>query len=366
MGPTEPRVTIEDVAARAGVSATAVSFVLNERSGVGTVARSRIRKAMAELKWSPSARARALASRKAFAIGLVLSRPAILLSSDLFFARFIAGVESVLSQRGYSLMLRVVGEDAQAEVEGYQWLAAQGRVDGFLLLDLRVEDPRFALLERLAVPALAVGLPAGRCPYPWLAIDDRPPMRRLVEHLVGLGHRHIAHVTGRAGFVHTASRRAAWRAVLEEAGLPPGPEQTGDFTAYGGAAATKRLLQSDALAHAIVYANDAMALGGMQTLREAGLRVPDDVSVTGFDDVPLGAYAQPPLTTVTQDVEAWGHAAATGLLAALGGASIESGRVGQADLLLRGSTSAPPADGTRSHPIPATRPGTGPATRGER
>lgn len=341
--PTQ-RVTIETVAARANVSAATVSFVVNGRGGVAPGTRERVQQAIAELGWAPSSSARALARQRSSAIGLVLRRSPLLLGADPFFGRFLGGVESVLAAHEYALVLRVVGEDDEAEARSYRWLGAQGRVDGFLLLDLRDSDPRFALLDELGLPAVAVGEPARPSRHPWLAIDDRAAMQAATSHLVALGHRRIGHVSGPRGYVHSRSRRQAWSQTVAAAGLEPGPEVPGDFTAEGGAAATKRLLSSDR-PHptAIVYANDLMALAGVRMLREAGLRVPDDVSVTGFDDVALAAHSQPALTTARQDTEGWGAAAAASLLATL---QAEPGRTGwlqPAELVIRAST-VPPSD----------------------
>ena len=149
-----------------------------------------------------------------------------------------------------------------------------------------------------------------------MTVDDRQGVAGTVAHLLGLGHRRVAFVGGTEGYVHSLSRRSAWRQALEAAGVAPGPELTADFTGPGGAAATRALLELSQPPTAIVYANDVMAIAGMGLAIGLGLGVPGDLSVTGFDDVPLAAHVAPPLTTVRQDAQAWGRAAATVLLAA--------------------------------------------------
>jgi DNA-binding LacI/PurR family transcriptional regulator len=339
------RPTIADVAHRAGVSKATVSFALNERPGVSEQTRRRILRAVEELGWTPSTRARALSHSRSFALGLVLARPAHLLGADPFFPPFIAGVESVLQHHGYALVIQVVGEDGDREPDSYRRLAREGRVDGVFLTDLRRDDPRFGLLARLGLPAVAVGCPATSCDLPWVAVDDRPGVEEAVEHLVRLGHRRIAHVSGPSRYVHSASRLGAVRGVLERAGREPAVIVRSDFTAPGGAAATKDLLHRPEAPTAIVYANDLMAMAGVGAIHDAGLRVPGDVSVVGFDDMPLAGHLDPPLTTVRHDVLGWGAAAAETLLAVAGEhASGPTGWIGRAELIVRGSTGAPGPD----------------------
>jgi DNA-binding LacI/PurR family transcriptional regulator len=333
--------TIVDVARRAGVSKGAVSFALNDRPGVAAGTRDRILAAARELGWQPSTRARALSRSRAYAVGLVMRRAPELLGADPFFPQFLAGVESALAERGSALVLQVVGDDDEAEADSYRRLAAQGRVDGVFLNDMLVDDHRFDLLAGLGLPAVAVGRPAGPCPFPMVTVDDRQGVARTVEHLLGLGHRRIAFVGGTEGYVHSSSRRAAWRQVLEAAGVAPGPGLVADFTGPGGAAATQVLLDLPDPPTAIVYANDVMAIAGMGVAIGLGLQVPGDLSVTGFDDVPLAAHLAPPLTTVRQDAMGWGRAAAEVLLAVGEGRPATDVELAPAAPVFRASTGPP-------------------------
>jgi DNA-binding LacI/PurR family transcriptional regulator len=283
-----------DVARRAGVSKGAVSFALNDRPGVAPETRDRILAAARELGWQPSTRARALSRSRAYAVA-----------------------------------------------SSYRRLAGQGRVDGVFLNDMLVEDHRFDLLAGLGLPAVAVGRPAGPCPFPMVTVDDRQGVAQTVEHLLGLGHRRIAFVGGTEGYVHSSSRRAAWRQALEAARVAPGPELVGDFTGPGGAAATRALLDLAEPPTAIVYANDVMAIAGMGVAIGLGLQVPGDLSVTGFDDVPLAAHVAPPLTTVRQDALGWGRAAAEVLLAVGEGRPAADVELPPATPVFRASTGPP-------------------------
>ena len=332
--------TIADVARRAGVSKGAVSFALNGRSGVSSQTRDRILAAAHELNWQPSHRARSLSVSQAFAFGLVLARPPELLGADPFFPLFIAGVETVLADAGYSLLLQVVADDAREE-RGYRNLAAQGRVDGVLVTDLRVRDRRIRLLADLGLPAVTLNRPEGRSPFPAICLEDRVGIQQAVQHLVGLGHRRIAHVSGPLSFTHGRHRRDAWRDALTDAGLRPGPLVESDFSAAGGAAATEQLLDNADPPSAIVYGNDLMAIAGLGVAHSRRVRVPTDLSLTGFDGAELGSYVHPPLTTVRTDPFGWGRAAATALLAATRGESVNDVELPPPQLETRASTAKP-------------------------
>ena len=308
-----PRPTINDVARAAGVSKGAVSFALNRRPGVAPGTRERILRVAQEIGWTPSSRARALSVSRALAVGLVVARSPDTLGADPFFPSFIAGLESVLSDRGHALLLQVVADHAR-EKPSYRRLAEEGRVDGVFVTDLFVDDPRPALLAELALPAVIIGPALDEAVWPAVGVDDAPGIAGAVDHLVALGHAHIAHVAGPGRLVHGRSRRTAWARALRDAGLAEGPCLEADFSAESGATATRHLLDLSEPPTAIVYANDLMAMAGMSLAQSRGFSVPRDLSVTGYDDTEIAAHLQPSLTTVSTDVIGWGRAAATRLL----------------------------------------------------
>lgn len=316
-----------------------MSFALNGRPGVAETTRHRILEAADELDWRPSARGRALSESRARALGLVMFRPAGLLAADPFFARFIAGVETELGPRGIALVLQVVSEATEAE--GYRRLALEGRADGVFLTDVRTDDSRIALLRELNLPAVAAQ-PGPDPEIPWVGIDDREGIAAAVAHLAALGHSRIAHVAGPPQYVHSSSRRQGFVTACDRLGLSPGPIVTGDFTAAGGAAATTTLLDRPAPPTAVIYANDLMAVGGMQAARAAGRHIPGDLSVVGFDDIPLAPHLSPALTTVSADVDALGRRCATALLNLVEGRPPDGGWLDPPRLLRRGSTAVPP------------------------
>ncbi len=335
------RPTIADVANAAEVSTGAVSYALNGRPGVTEQTRMRILAAARELGWQPSASARALVNSRSYAVGLVMSRAPDLLESDPFFPRFLAGVEGALFEADHALVLQVVGTDEAREVECYTRLAAAHRIDGAFLTDLRLNDTRFQLAEHLALPVVAVGQPDGGGDCQWIAPDDVAAMDHVVRHLTALHHERIAFVGGPPAYVHSRHRQKGWRAAIEQAGLRPGPVAVGDFTGPGGASATRRILSSRRRPTAIVYANDLMAIAGMTVARQLGIRIPDQLSITGFDDIPLAGHLEPALTTVREDVTTWGRLAAELLLTVIEERPATVPRLGPPQLIVRDSTAPP-------------------------
>jgi DNA-binding LacI/PurR family transcriptional regulator len=332
------RPTIADVASRAGVSKGAVSFALNGRAGVSNETRQRILDVAAELGWAPNRQARALSTSRASALGLVVARAPELLGVDPFFPAFIAGVEKVLAARDQALVLQVVTSPA-AEEAGYRRLARDGRVDGVLVVDLRRDDARIGLLAEIGLPAVTLNRPDVPTPFPSVILDDRPGITAAVRHLVDLGHTAIAHVSGPEPYLHAAARRQAFLDAMADAGLS-GQVVAGDFTAAGGRAATQRLLDAPDRPTAIVFANDVMALAAVAAAAELGIRIPDDLSITGFDDTDLAGYVHPALTTVRADAIGWGEVAARTLLALVDGEDVTDTELPPAELVLRRSTGA--------------------------
>lgn len=335
-------VTIADVAARAGVSKGSVSFVFNDRPGIAPGTKDRILTAARELGYTPSRAARSLSTRRADAVGLVLARPHEVLRADPFFPPFIAGVESVVAAAGSSIVLRLVRPEEESEVYASLWAA--GQIDGALLTDLRADDPRPALLQDLGMPFASLNRPDVPSAGTAVRCDDRAGVEAAVSALAAAGHRRIAHVAGPEEYLHALARRDAWRRVVADRGLPPGPLVTADFSAAGGAAATEQLLDLVAPPTAIVYANDLMALAGMSVAFRRGLRIPDDLSVVGFDDTDVAAHVHPPLASVRTDAFGWGAAAARALLETIAGTAPDDVDLPPAEFVPRASVGPAPGD----------------------
>jgi len=334
------KVTIADVARTAGVSKGLVSFALNNRPGVGAETRVRILQIAQDLGWKPSLRARSLSTQRSYALGLVIARNPDVLASDPFFPSFIAGVESILAAERRALVLSVV-PDEDTELQTYRSLVADGRVDGVFLSDLRHDDARIPLLTELGLPAVTLGRPDGDSPFPAVTVDDTPGITACVRYLAELGHSRIAHVAGSPDLLHGTRRREAFAAAMAAAGLPEGQTVETDFSVGAGSDATRRLLDQAIRPTAIVYANDPMAIAGLGVAHELGIRVPDDLSITGFDDIDFCRYVFPPLTTVSAAPAVWGRAAAQTLLRLMEHGSAEDVDLPAARLIIRGSTAPP-------------------------
>jgi LacI family repressor for deo operon, udp, cdd, tsx, nupC, and nupG len=326
------RPTIADVARRAGVSQAAVSLAVNGRPGVGEDTRARVIEAARELGWRPSASARALTEARTRAIGLVLERDPAHLEVDSFFVRFLSGVERALAPADYALLLQLVPPGGARATGAYERLAAAGRVDGFLLTDVEVSDPRFAPLQAAGLPAVIAGRPVADAPFGWVETEHASGMTAAVEHLVALGHERIAFLGGLAAHEHVQSRLACWRSTLAAAGLEPGRVVHAEAS---GVAAERAL---DERPTAVACTSDVLALALVAAARERGLAVPGDLSVTGFDDSALAALSSPPLTSVRVDYAEFGEAAAAALLAAIGGDPAPEYVPSAPELVVRAST----------------------------
>ncbi|WP_035781416.1 LacI family DNA-binding transcriptional regulator [Arthrobacter sp. H14] len=339
-------VTISDVARAAGVSKGAVSYALNGRPGVSDETRLRILDAAKQIGWKPSYRAKSLSSSRAYALGLVVARNPKLISTDPFFPSFIAGIETTLAEHEYTLVLTVATQPG-AEERGYRKLVDGGRVDGVILTDVRHDDSRIPLIQELKIPAVTLNRPDTGSPFPAVCMDDTEGISSSVEHLVGLGHSRIAHVGGSQHMIHGRSRRRAWEAALNEAGLKADLFIEADFTAAGGIAATEKLLRAGDKPTAIVYANDIMATAGQAFAQSSGFRIPEDLSISGYDDADFTQYLNPALTTVSTDPMTWGRIAAQVLINELEGTHDGMDvMLSSPNLVVRGSTGPCKAVGT--------------------
>ncbi|WP_262062524.1 LacI family DNA-binding transcriptional regulator [Streptomyces sp. STR69] len=339
------RVTIKDVAARAGVSKGAVSLAFNHKPGLSDATRERIFEAARELGWAPNLTARSLAGARVDVVGLAVCRPARLLGLEPFYMEFISGVESVLIEHSCALLLRLV-RSAEEEV-GLQeswWKARQ--VGGSILVDFRADDPRIAVVRRLGLPVVAVGHPSltGGLTSVWT--DDAGAIADAVRYLAALGHRRIARVGGSGMLGHTAMRAVAFDAAARESGLTGVWQLATDHSGEAGARATRSLLTGAPAERptAIVYDNDIMAVAGLSVAAELGLAVPADVSLLAWDDSQLCRITHPTLSAMSHDVHGFGADAARTLFGVITGDGSGSHPVPTPVLTPRGSTAPPGPD----------------------
>ncbi|MCX5330726.1 MULTISPECIES: LacI family DNA-binding transcriptional regulator [unclassified Streptomyces] len=336
------RVTIKDVAARAGVSKGAVSLAFNHKPGLSETTRERIFKAARELGWAPNLTARTLAGSRVDVVGLAICRPARLLGLEPFYMEFISGVESVLTEHSCSLLLRLVRNvEEEVGIQESWWRGRQ--IGGAILVDFRPDDPRVASAERLGMPVVAVGHPSltGSLTSVWT--DDATAVTEAVRYLAALGHRRIARVGGAAALGHTAARTAAFDEAARTLELAGAWQVTTDYSGEAGARATRSMLAADAADRptAIVYDNDIMAVAGLSVAAEMGLSVPGDVSLLAWDDSQLCRLTHPTLSAMSHDVHGFGAEAARTLFGVIMGEGPGSHPVPTPTLTPRGSTAPP-------------------------
>ncbi|MFJ1757195.1 LacI family DNA-binding transcriptional regulator [Kitasatospora sp. NPDC088134] len=336
------RVTIRDVAARAGVSAGAVSLALNDRPGVSEATRQRIVDAAHELGWSPNLAARSLAQGdRVHTIGMALTRGAAAAGLDQIQMALIGGIEQVLAERPCALLLHTV-PDRDAEIALYRQWWQSGRVNGSVLVGVVADDPRLEPVHKLGMPAVAVSQPALSGPFPAVWTDDATAITEAVRYLALLGHRRIAHVTGPETLGRTLLRDEAFTATVAE--LPAVTARTlpTDLSAHAGARATRTLLTTADRPTAIVYDNDLMAVAGIAVAEELGLSVPQDVSLVAWDDSDLCRITRPQLSALSHDPFAVGEEVARCLLELLDEGRAPSRPAGTPVLVPRGTTGAAP------------------------
>jgi DNA-binding LacI/PurR family transcriptional regulator len=340
-------VTINDIARRAGVSKGAVSYALNGRPGLSDETRKRILEIADELGWRPNSAARSLSASRANACGLVLSRPPRTLAVEAFFPEFLAGIESELSARSVALLLQVAADvDTEAAVYRRWW--AERRVDGVLVVDLRIGDPRVEVLEELGLPAVIVGGPLEGGVLPAVWHDEKAVVVDLVRYLAALGHTRVARVAGVAGFLHSTIRTAVFDEATRDLALSAKVIST-DYTPESGARATRQLLSDPEPPTAIAYDSDVLAVTGLGVAQQMGFSVPGDVSIVAWDDSLLCQVVHPPLTTVSRDISEYGALACKRLLAAIDDpddrTNVEAPR---GELTTRASTGPAPSPRLRS------------------
>jgi LacI family transcriptional regulator len=335
--PVQPssRVTIRDVAAAAGVSVATVSKVINDRYGVSADTMARVRAVIAELGYEASLVAQSLRNHRTNVIGILVA------DIEPFSTELLRGAADAIRDTGYELVVYSAGGrtgDKLGWERRYLSRLSGTLVDGAVLVTPSVLDVRFD------APVVAVDPHTGPSGLPTVDSDNLTGARLAVEHLLSLGHRRIAMLTGREDLQSARLRERGFREAMANAGVPVDEElmQPGDYDAVVSAAAARRVFHAHRPPTAVFAANDTSAMVTVDTARSLGLRIPEDLSVVGFDNIPESALNWPPLTTVNQPIKVMGREAVEMLVRLMKGDELDKTHVTlDTHLVVRGSTCAP-------------------------
>jgi DNA-binding LacI/PurR family transcriptional regulator len=331
------KASIKDIARIAHVSHSTVSRALSGSGQVNSETAVRIRKIAEEAGYRASAAARCLVMGRSNTIGVVVTTIA-----DPFVAGVVSGIEDAAEARGYSVFLANSNAEPEREVRVVQSFEER-RVDGIIVTSSRVGALYVPLMERLRIPVVLLN---NQHPSEFahsVLIDNLEASLKATRYLIGLGHRRIAYLGDRFGHQSDTERFAGYRRAVEEAGMDFVPELVvhGDGKPEGGQQATAQLLALPERPTAVFCYNDLSAMGAMRQIRAHGLRVPDDVSVAGFDDLYISQYLEPPLTTVRQPMPQMGRMAMETLLQIFDGSEGPHNLRVEGQLIVRGSTASP-------------------------
>ncbi len=346
------RVTIKDVARASGVSVPTVSKVVNGRDGVASATSQRVLAIIDELGYETSLVASSLRRSRTNVIGILVTE------FEPFSAELLQGISSAATGTGYELLAYagLVGAETQPGWER----RSLSRLGGTLIDGAIVVTPT-TLMSKLSIPVISIDPHTGPEGHAAIDSDNVGGARAATEHLIGLGHRRIAHVRGRTGLASAELRERGYRQALDEAGIPfdPALVQVGGYQTALTTDAAFRLLTTRDRPTAVFAANDSSAIGVLEVAHRLGLRVPDDLSVVGFDDIPQAANAKPPLTTVAQPLHDLGARALELLLQLLDGKAIPQHVQLPATLVVRASTGPVPTSPSAAASSPARQPSTG-------
>jgi LacI family transcriptional regulator len=327
--------TIQDIAREAGVSAATVSRVINGTRQVEPIKRQRVLDVIEHHQYRPNPFARSLLQKTSRTIGALVPQ-----LEDEFYGKIITGLESELRTHGFHVMVSLGHDDETVEVEALEAFRER-QVDGLILMTQRLSDAALLNLSRQRVPIVLVNRQLPELEPHCVRLDNVSGGAQATRHLLGLGHRRIAHITGNLQRLGSRERLEGYRQAMHEAGLPRDEQLVveGDFTEESGQAATQRLLARGAFS-AIFAASDRLAVGAFLALHKAGLDVPKDVSVVGFDDRSIASFVIPGLTTMHYPMLEMGVAAGRHLISLVRGETPAALHVFEPGLIVRGSSAA--------------------------
>ena len=295
-------VTLKDIARQVGYSVTTVSRALAGYDDVAESTRQLIRQAATEMGYHPDATARRLRKRCTDVIGFIIPTHGPRFS-DPYFSELLAGIGNAAAENEFDLLVstRAPGEE---ELQVYERMVAERRVDGLLVVRTRRQDQRIAYLVEQGFPFVAFGRSDLAADFPYLDVDGEAGIRQLAQHLIDLGHRRLAYISAPPELMFVSHRLEGYREALAANGIPFDEDlvAVGELTKRSGYEAGREFLTRDEPPTVIIACNDLMALGVISAAQGLGLTVGRDVAVAGFDDIPLAEHAHPPLTTIRQPI----------------------------------------------------------------
>jgi LacI family transcriptional regulator len=317
--------TIEEIAKRASVSRSTVSRVINDDPHVSAKTREKVRAVVQRFNYHPNLVARGLAAGRTNILGLIIPTGVSALFSDPYFPLLIQGVSSACNTHNHSVMLWLAEPDFERRM--IHQIIGNGLIDGVLIASMLVNDPVVEALSKSKKAFILVGRHPTDNAISYIDVDNHNGAREMVAYLLRLGRRRIATITGPRNMIAGADRLEGYLEALRLRGMNADPNliTEGDFTEEGGYAAMQHLLPQTP--DAVFAASDIMALGAMRALHEAGKRIPDEVAVAGFDDMPFSARTTPPLTTVRQPIQRTGATAAETLIDMIANPSLQPRRI---------------------------------------
>jgi LacI family transcriptional regulator len=335
--------TIRELARLADVSVATVSRVFNNPEVVNQETREHVLRVADRLGYQPNESARTLATKKSYMVGLIWDtdhrRPGW---RHPFLQEILIGLKTALSARGYHLLMLATSGSETAGPDVYHRAVKRHNLDGVIFIDNGQQDPALHHLAESGVPCVSLDRPVTGPRATYVISDNAGGARSAVAHLHARGHDAIATITGPSTTRPGAERLAGYLDELAALGLPYREELVveGDFYLAGGQAAMRRLLGLAERPDAVFVAGDEMAVGALRAVAEAGLKVPEDIAVVGYDDIELAALIPPGLTTVAQDKAGFGTAAATALVEMIDGTAAEAppATVLPTRLVIRGSS----------------------------
>lgn len=331
--------TIKDIAKAAGVSVTTVSRALNGYSDVSEKTRKKIMTLAKELNYSPNTLARGLVMNVSKTIGLLVSGLNRESEKDQIIFSILSGINSSASESDYDLVVFNTNSSKQRE-KTYTQLCRERRVDGVIIQGIKTDDPYLLEVVESDIPCVLIDIPVHSDNVGYVTTDNVAGAKKAVEHLIELGHRNIAMVNGHSKAFVSKKRLEGYKMALEESNIPVKQEwiYDGKFEEHSASVVAMELLMKHPDISAIFCASDLMALGVITSAKELGLRVPEDVSIVGYDDILLASYATPPLTTISQNFYQLGFQAGQLLTNMLDGKTEPQVITLGTKLVVRGST----------------------------